>query len=1074
MTDRCDDPADGGGPDASERPSPAARGGLLDVAIDRPVTVAVGAILVVLFGAFSIWRLPIQLTPDVAKPTLSIVTQWPGAAPTEVESEILEEQEDALKSVPGLVRMTSEARPDRANLTLEFEVGTDIEEALVRASNRLQQVSGYPEAAREPVVDTADSTGPPLAVITMRSPTGDDPAAYRTWVEDTILPELERIPGVGGIRHIGGRDTEIHVDFDPVALAARNLTVDAVAAQLGRELEDVSAGDVRMGKRRYLVRTELAPDRPEDLEDVVIGAGPDGDAIRLGDVATARQGYREATGVAMSDDRPSMVLLLTREAGTNVLAVTQRIKETVARLDETRFRPEGLRIEVISDQTGYIEGALSLVRQNLLLGASFAVLVLWLFLRSAGASAVVSIAIPVCVFATALGMNAFGRTVNVVSLAGITFAVGMVLDNSIVALEAIDAWRGRVATPAEAARRGIREVGGALLASTLTTAAVFIPIIFWEGEVGQLVRDVAVAITVAVSSSLVVALLLIPSFAARLLGRGSGAAGARRRLPGLGVLATVGDRAARLGASVRDGIVGQVRWLVARPRRSAATVLVAVGLATAAGAVLLPPIEYLPTGNRNLIFGILVPPPGYAPRELEEIGRRVQRRMAAHTGVRRDGVPEIRRSFFVGSPERLFAGAVAADKDTIADLVPFVREVQSEIPGVISFTTQASLFGRAVSGGRGVEVDILGADLDTLVEVAGWLFGGLRQAIPGAQIRPVPTLDPGAPELRAIPRRDDVAALRFPSAELGRTADALVDGTFVGEWGPQGQPEVDVVLRAAPRARDLPESPALIASAPIATPAGRVVPLGAVAELEETLGPTIIRRIERRRAITLAVSPPDDLPLEEALTRVEGVVADAREGGRIPPEVSVEYAGTAGELARAKTEFRDVLLFALLISFLLLAALFENVIAPVVILVTVPLAAAGGVIGLRLVDATLGSQPLDLLTGLGFLILLGVVVNNAILVVDGALARLREDATVDDAIAGAVAARVRPIFMTTATSLAGLAPMVIFPGSGSELYRGVGSIVLGGLALSTVLTLYVVPSLFRLIWRVSRAASPSA
>lgn len=1051
-------------------------GGLIGVAIARPVTVAVGAILVVLFGAFSVARLPIQLTPDVAKPTLTIVTAWPGSAPEEVESEILEEQEDAVKSVPGLLRMTSEARPDQASLTLEFEVGTDIEEALVRAGNRLQQVDGYPEGAREPVVDTADSTGPPLAVITMRSPTGADPAAYRTWVDQTILPEIERIPGVGGVRHLGGRDTEVHVDFDPAALAARNLTVASVASVLGRELENISAGDVTMGKRRYLVRTRLAPESPEDLEAVVIGTGPDGTPIRLGDVAVARQGYRKATGVAMSDDRKSMVLLLSREAGTNVLAVTERIKDVVATLDRTRFEPEGLEIEVISDQTGYINGALALVRQNLLLGAGFAVLVLWLFLRSAGASAVVSVAIPVCVFATALGMNASGRTVNVVSLAGITFAVGMVLDNSIVALEAIDSWRSRVETAAEAAWHGIREVGGALLASTLTTAAVFIPIIFWEGEVGQLVRDVAVAISVAVVSSLVVALLVIPSFSARLLrprqpGESGVSSDAGRPRGGLGrVVARVGrsfDRAAAAGGRLRDRIVAQVRWLVARRSRSAGMVLLAVGLTTAAGAALLPPIEYLPTGNRNLIFGILVPPPGYSPDELERIGARVQAEMAAHTGQVRDGVPAIRRSFFVGSPERLFAGAVAEDPARISELVPYVRRIQSAIPGVISFTTQASLFGRAVSGGRGVELDILGADLTTLTEVGGLLFGKLRERIPGAQIRPVPTLDPGAPELRAFPRRDEVAALRFPGATLGQAVDAVVDGAFVGEWGRPGEPEVDVVLRARPRGADLPASPALIAAAPVATPSGDVVPLGALTELREELGPTIIRRIERRRAITLAVSPPAGLPLEEALSRVEALVDEQRSVGTIPSSVQVEYAGTAGELARAKTEFRNVLLFALLISFLLLAALFENVVAPVVILVTVPLAAAGGVAGLRLVDATLGPQPLDLLTGLGFLILLGVVVNNAILVVDGALARLRDGTDLEEAIAGAVASRVRPIFMTTATSLAGLAPMVVFPGSGSELYRGVGAIVLGGLALSTVLTLYVVPSLFRLIWRVS-------
>ncbi len=1024
--------------------------GLTWVAIQRPITVIVGIVLVVLFGALSVVDLPIQLTPDIATPTISVSTGWPGAAPVEIETEILEPQEEVLKNVQGLTLMESNASMDSGSITLEFEVGTDIEEALVRVTNKLSQVASYPTAVREPIVETANSAGPPLAVIAIRDPQKGSVAAYRTWVEDTILPEIDRIPGVAGIFFIGGQNSEVHVLFDPEALAARGLSMQGVAERVRGELRDLSGGDVTLGKRRYLVRTTIAPKNATAFEEIVLGAAADGTPILLGDVATAKMALRKPTGVAIVQDRPAMVMLLSREAGTNVLEVTREVHQVVDRLQRDFFDREGLRIEILADQVEYIEGALDLVRQNLLLGAFLAIIVLFLFLRTFGASAVVSIAIPVCAFATALGMQAFGRTINVVSLAGITFAIGMVVDNSIVSLESIDTWKNRTPDTKLAAYRGIREVWGALIASTATTVAVFIPIVLWEGEVGELLRDVAVAIALAVAISLVVSVLVIPSLAARLLSQGQSL--------DIGGLAGFGVR-------FRANITEKVRWLCSSPRRSLTTLLAAIVGSVLVTWALLPPMEYLPTGNRNLVFGILVPPPGYSIDELEATGNRLQNQMARYTGVETDGEANIKRSFFVGSPDRVFAGAVAEDGKDVGRMLSLLRRVQSKIPGMISFATQASLFGRTIGGGRVVEIDIKGSDLPTMTELGGELFVGLREALPGAQIRPVPSLDPGAPELHVIPKRKEAAQLQMPGAELGLVVDALIDGAIIGEYTPEGQPKLDVVLRAVTEDQKLlPDAPALL-SAPVATPSGRIVPLGALADIEERLGPSVIRHLERRRAITLNVSPPEDLALEEAIGIIRNeVIGGLEESGAVPPGVEFGLSGAAGKLEVAQAQFGNILLLALVICFLLIAALFEDFISPLAVLMSVPLAAAGGAGGLWLVNALLGKQPLDLMTALGFLILIGVVVNNAILVVDGSLARLRQGKSLREAVPLAVEARVRPIFMTTATSLAGLLPMVIFSGSGSELYRGVGAIVLGGLLLSTVLTLFVVPSAFTLLW----------
>ncbi|PRQ04414.1 Multidrug resistance protein MdtB [Enhygromyxa salina] len=1032
---------------------------LLQTIIGRPVTVTVGLILVVLAGLLSVAGLPIQLTPDVMIPSVTVTTRWPGSSPAEVEAEVLEDQEEALKSVVGLVRMESEAKPDQAEITLEFEVGTDLDVALVRVSNALTEVPSYPEAADQPVVATARSTGPPLSIIAIRSPEGLPVAQYRTWVENDILPRIERIPGVANIRHIGGRDTEVHIELDAAELAARNIRIATVAARVRSELVDLSGGDLTIGKRRLLVRTPLPPDEARELEQIVIGAGPDGTAILLGDVGTVGVGLRKPFGVAMTDQRPSMVLLLFREAGANVLEVSQEIRDTVDDLQVEELGPEGLTIEVLDDQTDYIEGALELVQKNLLLGGVLAIVVLWLFLRSVGSAGLIGLSIPVCVFGTALGMAVLGRTVNIVSLAGTAFAVGMVVDNSIVVLESIDTWRERVDSMAEAALRGVGEVWGALLASTATTAAVFIPVILWQDEVGELLRDVAAAISVAVLVSLLVSVFAIPSLAARFLETRT----QREQGPD-----TARPEKLRTTARMRAAVGRQVAWLSASWTRATAVFLLAVGGSIALTLLLLPPMEYLPTGNRNLVFGILTPPPGYSVSEMEAIGERFQAEVGEHYEVDEGGVPAIRRSFFVGDPNQVFCGAAAVDETRAGELASFYRKVQSGVPGTYAFASQASLFANRLGGGRAVEVDLSGSNLRELVGAGLALMGALREDIPGAQVRPIPSLELGAPELHVTPRRDETAGLGMTGQELGQAVDALVDGSIIGEWGKEGEAKVDVVLRVeAGRARATGQdpSPSELAAAPLATPSGEVVPLGTLAQIEEQLGPTQIRRIERSRSITLQVTPPEDLALESAMATIRARVDQMQQAEAIPAGVDVDLSGTAGKLEQTKGRFGQVLLLAVLISYLLLAALFEDFIAPVAVLVTVPLAAAGGILGLLLVDRLLVDQPFDLMTAMGFLILIGVVVNNAILVVDGALARLRDGAALAASVSGAVEARVRPIFMSALTSLAGLVPMVVSPGSGSELYRGVGAIVLGGLALSTVLTLYVVPSLFTLLWR---------
>ena len=1024
--------------------------GPIALAIRRPVTVVVGVLLCFLFGFVAIGVLPIQLTPDIEVPTLTVTTRWPGAAPIEVEREVVVPQEKVLKSVVGLSRMISESKQDEAVITLEFNVSTGIDEALVRVANQLAQVTGLPELVREPVINTANTAGPPLAVLLLRGKDGRSAGPYRTWFENEVLPQIERVKGIAGVRYFGGRDEEVHFRFDPGKLAARGISVSQLGDAIRRELRDVSAGDLELGKRQFVVRTRITPEHIADFDQLHLGTGDDGQPIRFGDVGSAIVALGKQRSFVLSDGQESLALLLDREAGSNVLETTEQVRAVVAEVQADMLDEADLSLTIASDQTDYIYTALALVRNNLFLGGALAVLVLWTFLRSLRAALLVGLAIPTCVMGTMVGMAVMGRTINVVSLAGMAFAVGMVVDNAIVVIESIVTERQKGLPSHRAALVGAGNVWGAIVASTVTTVAVFSPILGWDGEVGQLLADIAVAITVAVILSLLVSVLAIPSLAARLPDAASAVAP-----PFL-------TRLDAPTAAARDALIGVVRRIVSGPVLSAVTAGTALVAALLAAFLLLPPAEYLPTGNRELILGFIVPPPGYSVSEMRDVGEQIQSRLIPHLGVDKDGVPAIGRTFFVGSPSNGFMGATAADPMRTRELVDYIRDVQKQVPGIFGFAFQSALFGRGAASGRAIEVEVSGPSLEDDIQIAGRLFGELQRAVPGAQVRPLPSLDLGGPELRVVANRKVATELGFSLDQLGNAVDAFVDGWRIGEYGDEGSVKRDVRLIAGTEGVG---GPTELAGTPIATPHGPV-PVGSLATLTETLSPLSIRHIERRRGITLELTPPNTTAVEAALNLIETqVLGPLRASGDLPPGVQVRLAGAADDLGDAQSRMAGVLLLALVISYLLMSALFEDFIAPLAILTAVPLAAVGGILGLRVVNLVV-DQPFDMLTALGFVILIGVVVNNPILVVDGALQRLRDGVPLVEAIVQGVTDRVRPIFMTTLTTVAGLAPLVLVPGQGSELYKGIGAVVLGGLLLATALTLFVVPAIYGLLCRL--------
>lgn len=1037
---------------------------LIRASIERPTAVIAAVLMVVMFGYVALLAIPIQLAPDVNNPIITVETDWPGAAPAEVEREIVNRQEDELRGLEGLEEMIGEAETGQATITLEFQVGTDMDKALLLVANRLDRVGGYPAEVDQPTLDTAGSDDNAIAWMVLRHADGNDRPihTYGDFAENVIQDRIERVPGVGRMNVYGGAELEMQVIVDPRRVARFDLSVTELVQALRDANASISAGAVDEGKRRYVVRTEGDLDTLRAVEDVVLRSTTDPETgrvarVTVADVAEVVFDYKEPVSRIRFFGRPALAMPVYRETGANVIETMEGVRAAVDEINADFLPQERLTLTQVYDETTYINSAIDLVQQNIWIGGLLAAVLLMTFLRSWSATLVISLAIPVSVIGSFVAMAALGRSINVISLAGIAFAVGMVVDAAIVVLENIFRLRQTGLDARKAAHQGAGQVWGAVLVSALTTVMVFIPILIMQLEVGQLFRDIAVAISVAVMLSLLVSVTVIPALASRLLGADTAKLAGTRRLPGI-------DEFAR---GFHASVMALTR-LVVRSRSAAfAAVVIVVAAAGTITAVFLPKLDYLPDGNRNLVFGFVLPPPGYNLDTMTDIAGLVEdatRPLWDFEETRtedEEGRPTIGRFFFAAFRANAIAGAAAVDPSRAGELIPIMSQAVFQEPGTFGFFRQTSLFGRGVGGTRSVDLDISGGDLEEIVGIAQAAFGRVNQALPrdqGTQIRPRPALTLGAPEVRVLPDRTKLADAGVNATELGLTVDAFNDGLRVAEVTVDGE-RIDLTLRGP---FDKITETQGIRDLPVVTDNGTIVPAGSLADVVITAGPTEIRHRERRRTVTLVISPPGSLPLEQALETIEQQVIEPLEQAGLPPGVELRLSGTADKLQQTWGAMQIDLVMALVIVYLVMAILFESFLYPLIIIFSVPLATAGGVLGLGILNLFI-QQNLDMLTLLGFVILIGIVVNNAILLVHQTLHHLRSDGMAPgDAIIEATSNRVRPIFMSTLTSVLGMLPLVMFPGAGSELYRGLGSVVVGGLALSAVLTLGLIPPMLSL------------
>ncbi|TWU37129.1 efflux RND transporter permease subunit [Novipirellula artificiosorum] len=1102
-------------------------------AIENPVKTSVGVILVLLFGVIALARIPVQLTPDVDRPVITIRTNWDGRSPEEIEKSIILEQEEKLKSVQGLWKMTSLARLGSASITLEFNVGASPDRILQEVSNKIDEVPEYPEDVDRPIIDLADTAGDnAIAYLLLQAEDPDfEVATFFDYADRFLKPSLERIEGVAEIDIKGGRQHQVQVRFDPKALARRSITISELNSALRLDNVNASAGDLANDRQDVRFRVLGQYDSLDPLRDTIIKYDELGSPVRVSDVAHVELALEKTVHFDQCKGRTSMTIFVKRKTGSNVLDIIEQVHRVVDEMNgkggvlrsfkNDRF---GLRLRMAFDDSHYIYSAIGLVRKNLWIGGGLAVLVLLLFLRSVRSTLIIAVSIPISVIGTFVVMWFADRNLNVISLAGLSFAVGMVVDNAIVVLENIDRHLKLGAGPRAAAYDGTREVWGAILASTLTTLAVFAPVLTVQDEAGQLFYDLVLAICAAVALSFVVSITVIPT-AASLFLRGSAKASRRlasQRADNVSELTVDVGRddgmvaglfgLTRLFAWLSDRWTAVIHLLTFRSFSSAWLRIMIIGITMAASvglsAMLMPPASYLPNGNKNFTFCRMSTPAGYSVMENFFVGQRIEKELKpfwnaknaaeasqhgpvidVRTGEAFHNIPALKEFFFVVARGSVFMIGISDDPANVEPVAAIFNKAFSVIPASKGVTSQASIFGRGAGSSNAVDIEVSSNDLVRLKSACSFLEERLQEEFSKFSVRTSPdNFNEAGPERQLQIKQEVAKRLKINVNDLAISARSMIDGSFVGDFDFEGD-NIDLLLIRDPASEISPEE---IAELPIAVRESNgsvvMVPLGQIANFVPAEASQEIRRVEQQRAIALTVTPPKHVALEQAQATILDVVAQARAEGKMGNDIFVSLSGNADRLSEVRTSLmghwsgwnRDSLgsvalsrfFLALVITYLLMAALFENFLYPLVIMFTVPLATVGGFIGLWLVHREDPTQQLDVLTMLGFVILVGVVVNNAILIVHQALNFMRghhSEAEGDvapmnprQAICESVRTRIRPIFMTTCTSVFGMLPLVIAPGSGSELYRGLGSVVVGGLAFATVFTLLVIPLLFSL------------
>ena len=1036
---------------------------LIQGSVREAHAVIVVVLLLAIFGYISLQTIPVQLKPSLDKPEIKIETNFRGASPFEVEEEITKRIEEEMDSVEGVNKVTSTSLDGISTVTLEFDWGVDKDAAMVDVNNKLNQVPDFPEDADRPVVSsvTSESSEPVMWIVSESS--SMTPNEMYELVEDVVEPQMRRIKGVGDIWVFGGEARELQIRVDPEALVSRHISITQFVDALRRENMNVRGGFVDEGKRRYTLRTVGQFNTMEKVQNVIIARGEYG-SVYLKDVADVRFGYKKTLSTVHNNGDPTVVMGLLRKSGANVVELSQAVKARMNALNtEFRQKQQDYQMAVAYTDETYIAESVDLAWRNLFMGGILASIVLLLFLKSFRSLLVVAITIPVCLITVFIFLKGFGRSLNIISLAGLAFSSGMIVDNAIVVIENIYRHLGMGKSRIQAALDATKEVWGAILISSLTTLAVFVPIIFIQEEAGQLFKDIAIAICLAITLSLFAAITVIPMMTGRLCHAPATQDEMKHskwhHLYVLRDLVTL----QWLGGFVSNLYKAIIHWLLGHtPIKVIGKLGVIVGIVGLfiASLKLLPPANYLPSGNRNLVLVFAQPLVGSNLQSTLNSIRPFEMQMLHHEKVER---------FFTVFGQQFNAVGIIV-KPEYADersMQAFVGECFGRGQSVSGFESifpvQMSIFR---DPGKQIEIDVIGPSLERLQGLSKQIEGQLYGMGPQRGILFVrSSFHEGSPEVQVALDRERCAQLGLRVEDVSVVVEGLIAGKVIGEYNDQGK-QIDLTVYA----RDgQVESRNALSEVVIRTPSGKNVRLDTIAKVMTTTGPTSINHSEKERSITLTVNLTPDAALEDAIANIENEVLNPIRAS-LPGTYFIRMGGTADKLSVTLKALTSSFALAVIIVYLLMVALFRSWTYPFVIIVTIPMAMSGAFIGITAAHKWSGGLVgYDVIAMLGLIILSGIVVNNAILIVHQALNFQSEGMSPGQALRESCDSRLRPICMSILTSVLGMLPLAIGQGSGSELYRGLGAVMIGGLLVSTLFTLFLVPTILSLVQEVEAA-----
>ncbi|MCG8562634.1 MAG: efflux RND transporter permease subunit [Hyphomicrobiales bacterium] len=1017
---------------------------LSDLSVTRPVFASVLSLLLIAFGLVAFDRLPLREYPDIDPPVVSVETIYPGAAANVVETRITEIIEERISGIEGIRFVESSSEDGRSTITVEFDIRRDVDAAANDIRDRVSAILGdLPDEADPPEIQKVDSNESVIMWLNLVSDRLTVPE-LTDYAERYLVDRFSVLDGVARVRVGGGQTYAMRIWLDRKALAARGLTVNDVENALRSENIELPAGSIESQERQFTVRIKRAFRSADDFRKLVLSRGTEGHLVRLGDVARVERGAVENRTFFRGNGVPMVGLGIIKQSTANTIEVARAAKAEKDRLNPTL--PDGMEIKQSYDTSVFVEGAIREVYKTLFIAVALVIVVIFLFLGSVRAMLVPAVTVPVSLIATFVVLFALGFSINLLTLLALVLAIGLVVDDAVVVLENIHRRMDELGeTPLVAAFRGTRQVSFAVIATTLVLIAVFVPIAFLEGDVGRLFSEFALTMAAAVAFSSLVALSLSPMLASKVLKQSDGKTGLT------GFLDRLFDRFRR----------GYEAVLRAALRRSVVTV--AGFFAVLGGSVWLydkVPSEYAPKEDRGAFFVIVSGPEGASYAYMKEYMDEIERRMMPLVENAEFTRLLVRAPLAFDTYENFNNGIVIvvlndwAKRRSAWPIMADVRQRLAGLPGVRAFPVMRQGFSTRIQ--KPLQFVIGGGTYRELAEWRDTLLKKINENNPG-----LVGIDwdykETKPQIQVQIDYDRAAELGVTVGNIGRTLESMLGSRRVTTYIETGE-EYDVILEGE---RDVQRTPTNLQNIYVrSSRTNQLIPLSNVVKLEEFADSTRLNRYNRVRAITIEANLADGLALGEALAFLEGLVRE-----HLPESVIVDYKGESQDFKTTGQSIVFVFLLGLVVVFLVLAAQFESFVHPLVIMLTVPLAMAGGLLGLYLTGGTL-----NLYSQIGLIMLVGLAAKNGILIVEFANQLRDEGMDFAAAIVEASAVRLRPIVMTGITTAAGTVPLILSSGAGAETRLVIGVVVLSGVLAATFLTLIVVPVAYSLLAR--RTGSP--